>query len=159
VEVIRGIPLLVQLFYIYFGLGRFVQLPPLATRVLAMAVCYGAYMGEIFRGAYSPYPRARSEAARSLGMTAAQSMYHVILPQAVRTILPPVGNEFVARPEGFRHWSSILAVADLLRRGREYASQSFTYFETYTMVALVYLMITLFISKLISIMEERIRAD
>jgi polar amino acid transport system permease protein len=158
VEVIRGIPLLVQLFYIYFGLGRFVQLPPLASAVLAMAVCYGAYMGEIFRAGIQSIPKGQSEAARSLGMTPAQSMYHVILPQAVRTILPPVGNEFVALLKD-SSLVSILAVADLLRRGREYASQSFTYFETYTMVALVYLMITLFFSKLISIMEERIRAD
>ncbi|MCK7515346.1 MAG: hypothetical protein MZV70_72720 [Desulfobacterales bacterium] len=71
-------------------------------------------------------------------MTPAQSMYHVILPQAVKTILPPVGNEFVALLKD-SSLVSILAVADLLRRGREYASQSFAYFETYTMVALVYL--------------------
>ena len=91
-------------------------------------------------------------------MTPSQAMYHVILPQAVKTILPPVGNEFVALLKD-SSLVSILAVADLLRRGREFASQSFAYFETYTMVALVYLMITLFFSKLISVMEERIRAD
>lgn len=158
VEVIRGIPLLVQLFYIYFGLGRFVQLPPLPSAVIAMAVCYGAYMGEIFRAGIQSIPKGQSEAARSLGMTPAQTMYHVILPQAVKTILPPVGNEFVALLKD-SSLVSILAVADLLRRGREFASQSFAYFETYTMVALVYLMMTLFFSKLISIMEERIRAD
>jgi len=123
-----------------------------------MAICYGAYMGEIFRAGIQSIPKGQSEAARSLGMTPAQSMYHVILPQAVKTILPPVGNEFVALLKD-SSLVSILAVADLLRRGREFASQSFTYFETYTMVALVYLMITLFFSKLISIMEEKIRAD
>jgi polar amino acid transport system permease protein len=158
VEVIRGIPLLVQLFYIYFGLGRFVQLPPLPSAVIAMAVCYGAYMGEIFRAGIQSIPKGQTEAARSLGMTPAQSMYHVILPQAVKTILPPVGNEFVALLKD-SSLVSILAVADLLRRGREFASQSFTYFETYTMVALVYLMITLFFSKLISHMEEKISAE
>jgi len=156
--VIRGIPLLVQLFYIYYGLGRLFQLPPLTSAVAAMAICYGAYMGEIFRAGIQSIPKGQSEAARSLGMTPAQSMYHVILPQAVKTILPPVGNEFVALLKD-SSLVSILAVADLLRRGREFASQSFTYFETYTMVALVYLMITLFFSKLISIMEEKIRAD
>lgn len=158
VEVIRGIPLLVQLFYIYFALGRIIQMPPLPSAVLAMSVCYGAYMGEIFRAGIQAIPKGQAEAARSLGMTPAQSMYHVILPQAVKTILPPVGNEFVALLKD-SSLVSILAVADLLRRGREYASQSFAYFETYTMVALVYLMITLFFSKLISIMEEKISAD
>jgi polar amino acid transport system permease protein len=158
VEVIRGIPLLVQLFYIYFALGRIIQMPPLPSAVLAMSICYGAYMGEIFRAGIQAIPKGQTEAARSLGMTPAQSMYHVILPQAVKTILPPVGNEFVALLKD-SSLVSILAVADLLRRGREYASQSFAYFETYTMVALVYLIITLFFSKLISIMEEKISAD
>jgi polar amino acid transport system permease protein len=158
VEVIRGIPLLAQLFYIYFALGRFIQMPPLPSAVLAMAVCYGAYMGEIFRAGIQSIPKGQTEAARSLGMSTTQSMFHVILPQAIKTILPPVGNEFVALLKD-SSLVSILAVADLLRRGREYASQTFAYFETYTMVALVYLMITLFFSKLISIMEEKIRAE
>lgn len=157
VEVIRGIPLLVQLFYIYFALGRIIQMPPLPSAVLAMGICYGAYMGEIFRAGIQSIPKGQTEAARSLGMTQAQSMYHVILPQAFRTILPPVGNEFVALLKD-SSLVSILAVSDLLRRGREYAAESFSYFETYTVVALVYLVITLFLSKLISIMEEKISA-
>jgi polar amino acid transport system permease protein len=158
VEVIRGIPLLVQLFYIYFALGRIIQMPPMPSAVLAMAICYGAYMGEIFRAGIQSIPKGQTEAARSLGMSTAQSMYHIILPQAFKMILPPVGNEFVALLKD-SSLVSILAVSDLLRRGREYASQSFAYFETYTMVALVYLIITLFFSKLISIMEERISAE
>ncbi|HVN71284.1 MAG TPA: amino acid ABC transporter permease [Desulfomonilia bacterium] len=158
VEVIRGIPLLAQLFYIYFALGRFIQMPPMPSAVLAMSICYGAYMGEIFRAGIQSIPKGQTEAARSLGMSTTQSMFHVILPQAIKTILPPVGTEFVALLKD-SSLVSILAVADLLRRGREYASQSFAYFETYTMVALVYLMITLFFSKLISIMEEKIRAE
>jgi len=155
VEVIRGIPLLVQLFYIYFALGRIVKLPPITSAVFAMAICYGAYMGEIFRAGITSIPPGQTEAARSLGMSSSQSMYHVILPQAFKTILPPVGNEFVALLKD-SSLVSILAVSDLLRRGREFASETFTYFETYTTVALVYLIITLFLSKLISIMEERI---
>lgn len=158
VEVIRGIPLLVQLFYIYFALGRIIQMPPMPSAVLAMGICYGAYMGEIFRAGIQSIPKGQTEAARSLGMSTSQSMYHVILPQAFKTILPPVGNEFVALLKD-SSLVSILAVADLLRRGREFASESFNYFETYTVVALVYLIITLFLSKLISIMEERIGAE
>ena len=158
VEVIRGIPLLVQLFYIYFALGRIVNIPAMASAVIAMAVCYGAYMGEIFRAGIESIPKGQMEAARSLGMSSAQAMRHEILPQAFKTILPPVGNEFVALLKD-SSLVSILAVSDLLRRGREFASESFTYFETYTMVALIYLIITLFLSKLISIMEERISVD
>lgn len=158
VEVIRGIPLLVQLFYIYFALGRIVNLPAIVSAVIAMAVCYGAYMGEIFRAGIESIDKGQMEAARSLGMTSSQAMLHVILPQAFKTILPPIGNEFVALLKD-SSLVSILAVSDLLRRGREFASESFTYFETYTMVALIYLIITLFLSKLVSIMEERISVD
>jgi len=82
-------------------------------------------------------------------------MTYVILPQAWRTILPPVGNEFIALLKD-TSLVSILAVSDILRRGREYASESFNYFETYTMIALVYLLITLILSKLISNMEHRL---
>jgi polar amino acid transport system permease protein len=157
VEVIRGIPLLVQLFYIYYALAKFVNLPDMLSAVIAMAVCYGAYMGEVFRAGIQAIPKGQMEAARSLGMTSSQAMLYVILPQAIRTILPPVGNEFVALLKD-SSLVSILAVSDLLRRGREYASETFTYFETYTVIALVYLIITLFFSKLISIMEDRVNA-
>jgi polar amino acid transport system permease protein len=155
VEVIRGIPLLVQLFYIYYALGRIVNLPAVVSAVIAMAVCYGAYMGEIFRAGIESISKGQMEAARSLGMSHFQAMRHVILPQAFKTILPPIGNEFVALLKD-SSLVSILAVSDLLRRGREFASESFSYFETYTMVALIYLIITLFLSKIISIMEDRI---
>jgi polar amino acid transport system permease protein len=158
VEVIRGIPLLVQLFYIYFALGRIINLPAIASAVIAMSVCYGAYMGEIFRAGIESIPHGQMEAARSLGMSTGQAMRHVVLPQAFKTILPPVGNEFVALLKD-SSLVSILAVSDLLRRGREFASETFNYFETYTMVALVYLVITLVLSKLVSIMEERISVD
>lgn len=155
VEVIRGIPLLVQLFYIYYALGTIIQVPAATSAVIAMAVCYGAYMGEIFRAGITSIPTGQKEAARSLGMNSFQMMYYVILPQAFKTILPPVGNEFIALLKD-SSLVSILAVADLLRRGREFASESFTYFETYTIVALIYLIITLFLSKLVSFMEERL---
>jgi len=82
-------------------------------------------------------------------------MFLVILPQAWRTILPPVGNEFIALLKD-TSLVSILAVADILRRGREFASESFYYFETYTMIALIYLVITLILSKGVSHMEKRL---
>ena len=158
VEVIRGIPLLVQLFYIYYALGRlelFKNLPPLTAAVVAMGICYGAYMGEVFRAGIDSIDKGQTEAARSLGFNRAQTMVLVILPQAWRTILPPVGNEFIALLKD-SSLVSILAVSDLLRRSREFASESFLYFEAYTMVALVYLVITLFLSKGVSKMEQRL---
>jgi polar amino acid transport system permease protein len=155
VEVIRGIPLLAQLFFIYYALGKFVQLPRLLSAVIAMSVCYGAYIGEIFRAGIQSIPRGQMEAALALGLTRAQAMRRVILPQTVRMILPPIGNEFIALLKD-SSLVSILAVSDLLRRGREFASTTFQYFETYSIVALVYLVITLFFSKLVSIMENRL---
>lgn len=180
VEVVRGIPLLVQLFYIYFALGslgarlehaqfltrlpkpladfilqHIVHMSPLVAAVVAMAFCYGAYMGEVFRAGIKSIDRGQAEASRSLGFNHRQTMRYIILPQAWRTILPPVGNEFIALLKD-TSLVSILAVSDILRRGREYAAESFNYFETYTVVALVYLLITLILSKCISIMEYRL---
>ncbi len=158
VEIIRGIPLLVQLFYIYYALAKFINVPAETSAIMAMAICYGAYMGEIFRAGIIGIHNGQLEAALSLGLTYNQSMRHVILPQAFKTILPPVGNEFVALLKD-SSLVSILAVSDLLRRGREFASETFDYFETYTMVALIYLIITLFLSKIISILEDRFSVD
>lgn len=156
VEVIRGIPLLVQLFYLYFALGRFFSdMPPLFAAVSAMGICYGAYMGEVFRAGIESIDKGQTEAARSLGFNQRETMAYVILPQAWRTILPPVGNEFIALLKD-SSLVSILAVSDILRRGREFASESFYYFEAYTMVALIYLVITLILSKGVSTMENRL---
>jgi polar amino acid transport system permease protein len=157
VEVIRGIPLLVQIFYIYYALGRVVKVPALASAIVAMAVCYGAYIGEVVRAGIQSIPKGQSEAAAALGMSRPQALRHVILPQAFRVILPPIGNEFIALLKD-SSLVSIIAVADLLRRGREFASESFAYFETYTVIALVYLVITLFLSKIIGLLEERLHA-
>jgi polar amino acid transport system permease protein len=155
VEVIRGIPLLVQLFYIYYALGRFIKIPAIMSAIIAMAFCYGAYMAEIFRAGIQSIHKGQMEAALSLGMSRRQAMRQIILPQAFKIVLPPIGNEFIALLKD-SSLVSILAVSDLLRRGREYASETFNYFETYTVIALIYLIMTLFFSKLISIMEERL---
>jgi len=156
VEVVRGIPLLVQLFYIYYALGKVVQLPRLTSAIIAMTFCYGAYMGEIFRAGIQSVPQGQMEAALALGMSRTQAIWKVIIPQTFRIILPPVGNEFIALLKD-SSLVSILAVSDLLRRGREYASTSFMYFESYTVVALIYLIITLFLSKIVALMEKRLK--
>ncbi|MDC7235778.1 MAG: amino acid ABC transporter permease [Spirochaetales bacterium] len=154
VELIRGIPLLVQLFYIYFALGKFLNIQGMVAAVIAMAVCYGAYMGEIFRAGIQSIPKGQMEAAIALGMSRGQALRLIILPQTMRVILPAIGNEFIALLKD-SSLVSVLAISDLLRRGREFASTSFLYFESYTMVALVYLVFTLFLSRLVAIMEER----
>jgi polar amino acid transport system permease protein len=154
VEIIRGIPLLVQIFYIYYALGRLIQVPDIFAAVIAMTVCYGAYLGEIFRAGIQSIPRGQMEAAIALGLSRGQALRRIILPQTVRVVLPPLGNEFIALLKD-SSLVSILAVSDLLRRGREYAAKSFDYFEAFTVVALVYLVMTLFFSRLVAIMEER----
>ena len=158
VEVVRGIPLLVQLLFIYYALGRFVQVPDMAAAIIAMAFCYGAYMGEVFRAGIESIDKGQREAARSLGFNSTQTMMYIILPQAWRTMLPPVSNEGIALLKD-TSLVSILAVADLLGRGRESAAESLAYLETYTVIALVYLLITLILAKLVSLLKARLDYD
>ena len=135
VEIIRGIPLLVQIFYIYYALGKIIKVPDIIAAVIAMTVCYGAYLGEIFRAGIQSIHKGQMEAAIALGLTRGQALRRIILPQTFRVVLPPLGNEFIALLKD-SSLVSILAVSDLLRRGREYASKTFDYFEAFTVVAL-----------------------
>lgn len=155
VEIIRGIPLLVQLFYIYYALAYFIRVSALTSAVVALSICYGAYMGEVFRAGITSVPKGQNEAARSLGFNRFQTMFYVILPQAWRTILPPIGNECIAMLKDTA-LVSILAVPDIMQRARSFVGTTYLYFETYTMLALIYLVITLLLSKGVSIMEARL---
>ena len=155
VEIIRGVPLLVQLFYIYYALGRIIQVPPMVSAVIAISFCYGAYMGEVFRAGIMAISKGQSEAARSLGFNRFQTMFYVVLPQAWRTILPPVGNECIAMLKD-TSLVSIMAVPDIMQRARSFVGTTYLYFETYTVIALIYLIITLALSKAVSIMESRL---
>ena len=157
VEIIRGIPLLVQIFYIYYALG-FAKISGIIAAIIAIAICYGAYISEIFRAGIQSIPKGQMEAALALGLTRKQAIFKIILPQTVKIVLPPIGNEFIALLKD-SSLVSVVAISDLLRRGREYASTTFEYFEVYTMVALIYLIMTLFFSRLVAIMEERLRTD
>ena len=173
VELIRGIPLLVQLIWWYFAfpvvvqhIGRWLDISAIANYhanaifqlLVALVFCYGAYMTEIYRAGIQSIPKGQMEAARSLGMTYAQAMHHVILPQAIRVVLPPVGNEFIAL---LQHSSlvSVVAVADLTRRGREFMSTHFNPIEVWTMVALLYLVMTLLSGRLATWIERRNRIE
>ena len=169
VEIVRGIPLLVQLIWWYFafpvviqGIGRWLNFTAMAnyqsnaifTAVTGLTICYGAYMSEIYRAGIQSIPKGQGEAARSLGMTHFQSMRHVVLPQAVRVVLPPVGNEFIALLKD-SCLVSVVAVADLTRRGREFMAVHFNPIEVWTMVALLYLVMTLFLARLVSWVEKK----
>jgi ABC-type arginine/histidine transport system permease subunit len=144
---------LAQLFWIYYALSRFIRLGPNVSAVLGLTICYGAYIGETFRAGIQSIPKGQMEAARALGLSRTQAMRHVIIPQAVRIVLPPVGNEFIAMLKD-SSLVSVLAISDMLRRGREYASRTFAYFETYTLVALVYLLVTLIFSRVVFYIEQ-----
>ncbi len=156
VEIIRGIPLLVQIFFLYFALGRFLRLQDFPAAVLSMAICYGAYMGEVFRAGIQAIPRGQMEAALSQGLSRGQALRLIILPQTVKIILPAIGNEFIALLKD-SSLVSVVALTDLFRQARNYASVTFNYFDAYLMVSLVYLVFTLFLSRLVAFMEEKLK--
>jgi polar amino acid transport system permease protein len=169
VEIMRGIPLMVQLIWWYFaapvvirGMGEFLHISALANyqsnaillAILGLVICYGAYMSEIFRAGIESIHKGQMEAARSLGMTYLQSMRHIIIPQAMRVVLPPVGNEFIMLLKD-SSLVSVVAVADLTRRGREFMAAHFNPIEVWTLIALLYLIMTLFSARIIAWLEKR----
>ncbi len=169
VEIFRGIPLLVQLIWWYFAapvviqsFGRAINFEPLAhyqsnallLAVMGLVFCYGAYMSEIFRAGIQSIHKGQIEAARSQGMTYMQAMRYVILPQAFRVVLPPVGNEFIMLIKD-TSLVSVVAVADLTRSGREFMAAHFNPIETWTMIALLYLVMTLFFTRVIDWLEKK----
>lgn len=173
VEVIRGIPLMVQLIFWYFafpaviqgigsvwGIQSFIDFKTnaIAMAIIGLTICYSAYMSEVYRAGIQSITKGQMEAARSLGMTYFQAMRYVILPQAVRVILPPVGNEFITLLKD-SSLVSVVAVADLTRRGREFMAANFDPIQTWLMVALIYLVLTLLAGRLVSWLERRFKLE
>jgi polar amino acid transport system permease protein len=173
VEIVRGIPLLVQLMFWYYAMPTLIQevgkqfniafmagfrAEPITMAIFGITFCYGAYMSEIYRAGIQSIHKGQTEAARSLGMNYFQTMRHVVLPQAVRVILPPVGNEFISLLKD-SSLTSVVAVADLTRRGREFMGGAFIVFPTWIMVALLYLILTLFSARIVSLLEKRTRNE
>jgi len=169
VEVIRGIPLMVQLLFWYFAfpaviqnLGSSLNWPALSSyrpepepmAILGLTICYGAYMSEIYRAGIQSIGKGQMEAARSLGMTSVQSMRYVILPQAIRVILPPIGNEFISLLKD-SSLVSVVAVADLTRLGREFSGRYAIPIETWSMVALIYLVMTILSARVVNWIEHK----
>jgi polar amino acid transport system permease protein len=167
VEIVRGVPVLVWLLWIYFGLPvlfrdvlgmRNARIAGFPAAVAAFTFAYGAYMTEIFRAGIQSISKGQMEASRSLGMNYLQSMRYVILPQAIRVILPPVSNEFVTLLKD-SSLVSILGLEDLTRRGREYVGRTFESFDTYLVVALLYLILTVFFTRVSTAIERRLTVE
>ena len=137
----RGTPLLLQLFFIYYGLPAFgITLPPLTAAVIGLGLNYSAYLGEIIRGAIQSIDHGQMEAAKAIGMTYGQAMRRVIIPQTYKRLMPPVGNEFIALIKDTALVSTI-AMVELMRS----ADQLFnTYFNitALALAAVIYLLLT-----------------
>jgi len=184
VEIIRGLPMLVILYYIAFvGAPFLVQtinwigeilvstgalagpgnalvglsvrdLDFTARAILALTIGYSAFVSEIFRAGIQSISSGQMEAARSLGMTYWQAMRYVILPQAVRNVLPPLGNEFIAIVKD-SSLVSVLGVQDITQLGKVYSASTFRFFETYNVVGFLYLVMTIGLALLVRVTEKR----
>lgn len=185
VELIRGIPILVLIFFIALvgvpvlvnwlndfgfwlsdnGVGFLGKLFTAVTNqdismitraIIALAVTYGAYLAEIFRAGIQSIVKGQMEAARSLGMSYGQSMRYVILPQAIRNVLPALGNDFVAMVKD-SSLVSVLAVRDITQVARLYAGSTFRFREAYIVLAVMYLTMTVMLSLLVQLLERRLK--
>ncbi|MCT7376419.1 amino acid ABC transporter permease [Chelativorans salis] len=179
VEIIRGVPVLVLLFWIAFaGVPAFVvgwnvltaplqeaglidalqvrDVSLLWRAVIALTIGYSAFIAEIFRAGIQSVDEGQIEAAQALGLSRFQRFRLIVMPQALRTILPPLGNDFVAMVKD-SSLVSVLGVADITQMGKIYASGSFRFFETYSIVAYIYLLLTVSLSLALRALERRLR--
>ncbi|MBO8162807.1 MAG: amino acid ABC transporter permease [Brevibacillus sp.] len=156
----RGTPLLVQLMILYYGLaiGMQIDLSASMAGVLGLGMYSGAYVSEIVRGAIQSIDKGQMEAGRSLGMSHWQTMRKVILPQAVRRMLPPLGNEFIALTKN-SSLLSVITVSELMRAGNLIVANNFRYFEIYIGIALLYFLVNFTISKVISYFERKLSVE
>lgn len=180
VEVVRGVPLVVLMLYVAFVLlpilidligsvGESLDIAYLAEvnirnvsfearAIAALAFGYGAYEAEVFRAGIQSIERGQMEAARSLGMNYFQAMRYIILPQAIRRVLPPLGNDFIALLKD-SSLATVLAVPELTQLGRVLRSSTFRVFEVFNSVAILYLSMTLMLSYLVRILERRMSGE
>ncbi|MFJ7978220.1 amino acid ABC transporter permease [Peribacillus sp. JNUCC 23] len=158
--VIRGTPLLLQLFIIHFAIPSVfsaLTMPPFVSACIALSINAAAYIAEIARGAIQSIDKGQMEAARSLGLSSSQSMRRVIVPQAFRRMLPPLGNEFIALIKESSLVSTI-ALYDLLRTGQQIISSTYRYMEVFFLVGLIYLLLTTVMSFIIGKIEKKVGA-
>ena len=157
VEIIRNTPLLIQLFLIYFVLSPILDISPFFSAVLALSLFEGAYTSEIIRGAIVAIPRGQWEAAHSLGLSTFDTYRSIILPQALRNIVPPLTSQAISLIKDSALVSTI-AIYDLTMQGSAIVSETFLTFEIWFVVAAIYLVITGTLSFAVHIMERTIGA-
>ncbi len=137
----RGTPLLVQLFLVFYGLPRVgITLDTWSAAIIALSLNTGAYVAETFRSAYASIPRGQFEAARTLNFTRAQTLRHVVIPQATRIALPPLGNDLIDLVKG-TSLVSVISMVDLFQSGKQVAARTFEPLAMYLEVAAIYLVI------------------
>jgi len=149
VSLVRGTPLIVQILFVYLALPQIIpetaRIPTIVLGILALAFNYGAYMTEIFRAGIEAVPRGQVEAARSIGMTERRVMRRIILPQAIRIVIPAIGNEFIAMIKDSA-LVSIIAVQELLWRAQRIGQSNFRSLETLLIAATIYWLLTIALS-------------
>ncbi|UWQ12688.1 amino acid ABC transporter permease [Aliiroseovarius crassostreae] len=165
VEFVRAIPLLPMLFWVFYGLpvvlksvGISLNIDPFWGAVITLAISDSAFTAEIFRSGIQSVPRGQSEAAQVVGLTKAQAMRHVILPQAVRRILPPLANQFIYIVK-MSAFASVIGMQELTRRANELVVTEYRPLEIYSLLILEYLVLVLIISSAVRWLERRMGAD
>jgi polar amino acid transport system permease protein len=159
VELIRGSPLLLQLFYIFYVFPFFgLRLDKFEAGILGLGINYGAYLSEVFRGGIEAVDHGQWEAARALGMSAWVYMPRVILPQAIRIVIPPVGNYFISMFKDTALVSTI-SIGELLFRGQLLAAENFRYLQIYSFIFVLYLLVSYPASLGVRALERSLRID
>jgi len=155
VSIIRGTPLLVQLFIIFYGLPNLgVTLNPFPSAVIGFSLSVGAYASEIIRAAILSTPKGQWEAAYSIGMSYSQALRRIILPQAARVSVPPLSNTFISLVKD-TSLASLVLVTEMFRRAQEIASQNYEFLLVYSEAALLYWIICFFLSIIQQFLEKR----
>ena len=152
----RGTPLLTQILLFYYGIPQILGLnsfPAYFSASITLSLNSGAYIAEIFRAGIQSIHRGQMEAARSLGMTYGQAMRYIILPQAFKRSIPPLGNEFIAMLKD-SSLVSVISMPELMMSGKIIVGREFNAFETFIVVALIYLIMTTAISQFVSYLER-----
>ncbi|MDU0204636.1 amino acid ABC transporter permease [Paenibacillus sp. MAH-36] len=156
VSVFRGTPILVQIFIIYYGLPDYgIRLGPLTAAILSLSLNIGAYLSETFRGAILSVSKGQTEAAMSLGLTPWQTTYKVVLPQAARVAIPPMGNTFIGMLKE-TSLVSIVTVTELLRTAQLLIAQYYIAMPFYIAIAVMYWVMSLVFSHLLARIEKNL---
>lgn len=160
VDFFRGTPLLVQIFLIYFAIPVLTgqRMDPFVAAISACGINSGAYVAEIFRAGIQAIDEGQMEAGRSLGMTWIQTMRYIIVPQAFKQVIPPLGNEFIALLKD-SSLVSVIGFEELTRRGQLIIARTYGSLEIWLSVALIYLAMTLTISRFVAWLEKKFKTD